>query len=87
MNKKCLYPPCKNDAFERGLCKSHHVHARKLVKDRKTNWETLIQMGKADNATERLSALTTWFLEKPPFTLPDCLIQSGDSSKTAATSL
>jgi hypothetical protein len=64
---KCLNPNCQRDAHTRGLCKSCYHTACRLVKDKRTTWETLIETGKARPPSDRnRGRIVEWLLGRAP---------------------
>ena len=61
MENKCLYPACEQVPYGRGLCFNHYQSAARFVKQGRTDWPTLIKLGKAKPVRKR----KTWFLDQP----------------------
>lgn len=62
---KCLFPECKNLEQTRGLCKTHYLTARILVKIGKTTWKELEDQKKVMAPRPRRdSHVRDWFLSK-----------------------
>lgn len=67
-SKLCLYPLCATARHIRGLCRSHYTYASRLIKDKETTWDVLIENGKAMPASgpsgRGHGKVKKWFLEK-----------------------
>jgi len=58
---KCLNPNCKRKAYVRGLCRCCYTMAWKMVQQKKTTWQAMMEAGKV---RQRYAPTTMWLVGK-----------------------
>lgn len=62
---ECLNPECDGLASTRGLCLGCYQVARRLVKENKTTWATLVAAGRCRASTKPGGNTSAWLLKEP----------------------
>lgn len=60
--KKCRYPSCTRPSHCRGLCRSCHAQADRMVRRGKTTWAKLEQSGKVTKLANRTKGFAEWLI-------------------------